>query len=116
MIQFNMQGHIINALFEQTNDAGKKGESGPKTKNKSIFHKVARLQLLIELFNSAVSDKKYDISYELIRRFVGDFIRAQSLPIFSTLLSHFMDDTSRYEAKIALLLNLLPVMNRKVGG
>ena len=80
-----------------------------------MFQKVARIQMLIELFNSSVDCKKYDIAYELIRRFVGDFLRAQSLPIFGTLLQQFIDDTSRYEAKIALLLNLLPVMNRKVG-
>ena len=70
--------------------------------------------MLIELFNASVASKKYNIAYELIRRFVGDFLRAQSLPIFSTILTHFADDTSRYEAKIALFLNLLPVMNRKV--
>ena len=44
---------------------------------------------------------------------MSDLIKAQNLPIFEILFSHFENDTSRYEAKCACLLRALPLMNRK---
>jgi hypothetical protein len=56
--------------------------------------------------------KKYSITYEVTKRFMSDFLKARNLPIFETLFSHFSEDKSRYEAKIVLMMNILPFMNK----
>lgn len=45
---------------------------------------------------------------------MSDLLKAKYLPIFETLFQHFADDTTRYEAKLAVMLNLMPLMNKTV--
>ena len=82
------------------------------TKNKKIFGRTNRLHLLIGIINQSINVKEYDIAYEIIKRFMSDLIKAKYLPIFDTLFSHFKDDNTRFEAKLALTLKLMPLMNK----
>lgn len=41
-------------------------------------------------------------------------LKTKYLPIFDPLFNHFQEYTTFYEAKIALLLNCMPLMNRKI--
>ena len=84
------------------------------TKDKSIFGRICRLNLLTELINQSVSKKLYNITYEITKRFMSDLLKAQNLPIFEILFNHFEKDTTRYEAKCACLMRALPLMNRKI--
>lgn len=43
---------------------------------------------------------------------MSDLIKAKYLPIFDTLFSHFNDDMTRYEAKLAFMLKCMPLMNK----
>lgn len=70
--------------------------------------------MLIQLINQSVSIKQYEITYEVSKRFLSDLLKAPNLPIFDTLFTHLKEDTSRYEAKIALIFNCIPMMNRNV--
>jgi len=54
----------------------------------------------------------YDIAYEVTKRFMSDLLKATSLPIFDQLFIHFNDDMTRYEAKLIIMLNCMPLMNR----
>ena len=54
----------------------------------------------------------YDIAYEVTKRFMSDLLKAKHLPIFEQLFSHFAEDTSRFEAKLAIMLNCMPLMNK----
>jgi len=54
----------------------------------------------------------YDIAYEVTKRFMSDLLKATSLPIFNQLFIHFNDDPTRYEAKLFIMLNCMPLMNR----
>ena len=45
---------------------------------------------------------------------MSDLLKAKNLPIFDGLFNHFQLDTTRYEAKIIIMLNLIPVMNKHV--
>jgi len=56
----------------------------------------------------------YNIAYEMTKRFMSDLLKAKYLPIFELLFGHFAMDTTRYEAKLALMLNCMPLMNRKI--
>ena len=56
--------------------------------------------------------KKYSITYEVSKRFMPDFLKQKNLPIFDILFQHFDDDPSRYEAKLALMINVMPFMNK----
>ena len=83
------------------------------TKNKEIFGRTNRLQLLIGIINQSINVKEYAIAYEITKRFMSDLIKAKYLPIFDTLFSHFKDDNTRYEAKLALMLIQMPLMNNQ---
>ena len=69
--------------------------------------------LLIGIINSSISIKQYHIAYEITKRFMSDLSKAKYLPIFDTLFTHFKDDSGRYEAKLALMLNCMPLMNKQ---
>ena len=43
---------------------------------------------------------------------MSDFLKAQRLPIFDSLFQDLVEDTSRYEAKLALMMNVFPMMNK----
>ena len=47
---------------------------------------------------------------------MSDLIKAKYLSIFDNLFTHFKDDPARYEAKIALVLNFVPLMNKNTAG
>lgn len=83
-----------------------------KTVAKDIFGKKARVQLLINLINNSIQERLYPITYEVTKRFMSDFLKAQRLPIFDSLFQDLIEDTSRYEAKMALMMNLFPLMNK----
>ena len=53
----------------------------------------------------------YEVAYEISKRFMSDLIKATHLNIFEQLFMQFQNDFSRYEAKIAIMLNLYPMMN-----
>ena len=55
---------------------------------------------------------KYQISYEIVKRFMSDLLKLKTVPILDILFTHLKIDTSRYESKIALLQSCLPLMNR----
>ena len=82
------------------------------TVSKDIFGRTNRLQLLTGLINQSVNAKMYDIAYEVTKRFMSDLLKAKHLPIFEQLFSHFAEDTTRYEAKLAIMLNCMPLMNK----
>ena len=52
------------------------------TKDKSIFGRYNRLQLLVGLINESISRKQYHIAYEITKRFMSDLLKAKYLPIF----------------------------------
>ena len=52
------------------------------TKNKSLFGRHNRLQLLIGLINESINKKMYHIAYEITKRFMSDLLKAKYLPIF----------------------------------
>lgn len=58
--------------------------------------------------------KRYNITFEVTKKFLSDLLKSRHLPIFDTLFNHLQDDTSRYEAKIGLIFNCIPLMNRNV--
>jgi hypothetical protein len=58
--------------------------------------------------------KKYSITYEVVKRFMSDLLKAKYLPIFDQLFQHFVNDTSRYEGKLALMMNVMPLMNKNL--
>lgn len=70
------------------------------------------MQLLINLINKSIESKLYPITYEVTKRFMSDFLKAQRLPIFDSLFQDLVEDTSRYEAKLALMMNVFPMMNK----
>lgn len=45
---------------------------------------------------------------------MSDLLKAKYLPIFDQLFQHFINDTSRYEAKLALMMILIPLMNKSL--
>lgn len=45
---------------------------------------------------------------------MSDLLKAKYLPIFDGLFYQFKEDTSRYEAKLALIKNCLPLMNKNI--
>lgn len=45
---------------------------------------------------------------------MSDLLKAKYLPIFDNLFQHFVSDTSRYEAKLALMMNVMPLMNKNI--
>jgi hypothetical protein len=36
------------------------------------------------------------------------------VPIFETLINQFYTDTSRYEAKLSIMMNYIPLMNKEM--
>ncbi len=36
------------------------------------------------------------------------------MPIFETLINQFYTDTSRYEAKLSIMMNYIPLMNKEM--
>ena len=132
---------LIGELYEQTDASFKSQDEGPRsgqghrhsdhdrarrTKFNSaryntclvaqanLFRRRARVRFLVELMNQSISMKRYNVAYEVTKRFLSDLLKSKHLPIFDTLFNHLMEDTSRYEAKIVLIINCLPLMNRTV--
>ena len=61
----------------------KEGTGSPVfTKDKKIFGRHNRLQMLIGLINESISRKMYHIAYEITKRFMSDLLKAKYLPIF----------------------------------
>lgn len=121
MIKNKVHDSLIDHLFEQTDQAMKNMiktteniYAEAKTKDKSYFGRRARINLLINLVNQSVEMKKYSITYEVTKRFMSDFLKARDLPIFDILFQHFSDDMTRYEAKLALMINIMPFMNKRL--
>jgi hypothetical protein len=54
--------------------------------------------------------KMYDIAFNIASTFVNDLMQVQYLPVVDTLQTHFKNDMTKYEVKIALLMKLLPFM------
>ena len=104
---------------QAADDAARQGNRpgpGPESEstNTAIFGRQARLRMLCQLINQSVDMRRYSIAYEVTKRFMSDLLKAKHLPIFELLFSHFAQDTTRYEAKLALMLNCMPLMNRRV--
>ena len=55
--------------------------------------------------------KKYQIAFEVCKRFKSDLLKIKDPPIFEGLIFHFAEDMGRYEAKIALALTMMPFMD-----
>lgn len=83
-------------------------------KDNEIFTRNNRILLLVAIFNQAVGKKLFHIPYEITMRFMSDLLKAKHLPIFDGLFNQFNEDTSRYEAKLALIKNCLPLMNKSL--
>ena len=83
-----------------------------KTYNKEIFGRFNRLQILTGLINQSINVKMYELAYEVTKRFMSDLLKSKNLPIFDQLFNQFAEDPTRYEAKLAIMLNCMPLMNR----
>lgn len=81
-----------------------------------IFTPESRLALLQALFNYGIRKKRFEISYEVVTRFLGDLLKGKNLRIFDNLFTSLLDDTSRYESKLAIIHRCLPLMNKKQAG
>lgn len=123
---------VLDVLFEQTDEAMKfgfedqaggddlKGSKGkirldavaPDNGSRTIFSRTNRINLLSAFFNQAVILKKYDISYEVTKRFMSDLLKAKHLPIFEKIFFHFIEETSRIETKLILMIKCMPLMDR----
>ena len=44
---------------------------------------------------------------------MSDLLKEKHLPIFDSIISHFADDTTRFEAKTVLILSMIPLMNKQ---
>ena len=119
---------LIDELFEQTDaaiksaqaddDAARDGSVVPvvvqeEGKENELFARLPRSRMIAQIINSSVEMRLYNYAYEMTRRFMSDLLKAKYLPIFEILFNHFSLDTTRYEAKLALMLTLMPLMNRK---
>ena len=60
--------------------------------------------------------KKYQIAFEVCKRFKSDLLKIKDPHIFESLILHFAEDMGRYEAKIGLALTMMPFMDRSVVG
>ena len=110
---------VLDELFEQTDAAIKQsGDDGSEdeedNKPKEIFSRNNRINMLVAIFNYSVSKKMFEIPYEITIRFMSDLIKANYLPVFDGLFLQFKDDTSRYEAKLALITNCIPLMTKSI--
>lgn len=71
--------------------------------------------LLVNIINKSIELKLYSITYEITKRFMSDFLKSKrQLPIFDYLFQDFADDTSRYEAKLQIMLRVMPLMNKNL--
>ena len=83
-----------------------------KKPNDQIFGRFARNRLLGQLIIQSVNKQQYDVAYEVIKRFIGDLLKARDLNFFDMFFEQFKD-TKYYEAKIELILVSLPLMSKK---
>ena len=60
--------------------------------------------------------KRYDIAYGVTKRFKSDLLKMKDRPFFESLINHFIEDVSRYEAKVGLALSMIPFMDKFVVG
>ena len=60
--------------------------------------------------------KRYDIAYGVTKRFKSDLLKMKDRPFFESLINHFTEDVSRYEAKVGLALSMIPFMDKFVVG
>ena len=88
--------------------------AGTRSGKQTIFARFNRVQLLVGLINQSIIMKLYHIPYEITKRFMSDLLKAKYLPIFDTLFIHFQNDTTKYESKLALIMNCMPLMNKKI--
>ena len=112
---------LIDELFDQTDESITNG--GDEKIDKDVYHgkkyqrdifgRQNRLHLIIGLINQSVYNKMFDIAFEVTNRFMSDLLKAKYLPIFDSIFTQFMEDTTRYEAKLALMLNIIPLMTKQ---
>ena len=120
LIDINMVHMVLERLFEQTDAAirqinDENDEDDPENKKpKEIFSRQNRINLLVAIFNQSIIKKMFDIPYEVTMRFMSDLLKAKYLPVFDGLFTQFKEDTSRYEAKLALINNCIPLMNKSI--
>ena len=126
LLENRMHQMMIDEIFDQTDASLLSTESDdeitslemPKSKSNKdyeIFGRKARLNLLAALINESVVLKDYSITFELTsKKFMSDLIKARYLPIFDHLFNQFREDTTRYEAKIIIMLNCLPLLDKHI--
>lgn len=97
LIENRLHVVLIDELFNQTDDSVKdtsdvgdppdKSGSARDKDNEEIefYKKFPRRLMLTELINQSVLKKEYDVAYEVIKRFLSDFLKAKQLPIFEQL-------------------------------
>jgi hypothetical protein len=66
---------------------------------------------LIELFKYAVEEDKYSIAFKVLKYFMADLLKAKGMNVIDKLILKF-HDTTRYEAKITLVISAIPLMQR----
>ena len=76
------------------------------------FSKFPRQQILIELFQYAIEEDKYSIAYKVLKYFMADLLRTKGMNIIDKLIEK-LKDTTRYEAKISLVITAIPLMQQK---
>lgn len=69
---------------------------------------------MIAFINQSVAFKRFEITYDITKRFMSDLLKAKHLPIFDSLFAQLVEDPSRYEAKIQVIKNCLPLMNKQI--
>lgn len=130
LIENKLHKMLVDELFEQTDASVKSNEPEIDLARstefvsarhkvipdglRELFRKFARVRLLVQLINQSVLSYRYHIAYEVTKRFLGDLLKTKYLPIFDSIFTHCEEYTTCYEAKIAVLLNCIPLMNRKI--
>lgn len=54
-----------------------------------MYGKYARNRLLAQLINQSVIKEEYDVAYEVLKRFLGDLLKARSLNFYDHLMQQF---------------------------
>ena len=84
-----------------------------KSENENIlysFNVKNRDKIIIQMLYTSIAFEMFDVSYMISRLFIHDLMKHTYLSLFDTLFIQFKKDTSKYEIKLALIENLMPIM------
>ena len=76
------------------------------------FTKYPRQRILMGLFNYSVDSEQYQIGYRVLKGFMPDLVKTRDRCLMLKLKDKFWD-TTRYEAKIMLVLQAMSLITRQ---